>query len=65
MNLKQLKEVKINFNNQAWNPEKHSLILKYDPKSKLGFKVDIIPVYHEPEIVDMTLAGIILKKFTK
>jgi hypothetical protein len=65
INTKQLKEVNLKFNNSSWNPESHDIILKYDAKSKIGFSVNIVPVYVEPKIEDLSLANNILKKFTK
>ena len=63
MNTKQLKTVTINFNNKFWNPEIHTIVLKYNPKSSTGFDVKLIKVYDEPESVDLTLANDILKKY--
>jgi hypothetical protein len=63
MNTRDIKEIKINFNNKSWDPQKHNILLKYDPKSKMGFSVSIISVDSEPKITSLDEANEVLKKF--
>jgi hypothetical protein len=63
MNTRDIKEIKINFNNKSWDPQKSNILLKYDPKSKMGFSVSIISVDSEPKITSLDEANEILKKF--
>lgn len=60
-NYKQIREIKISIAKGVWNPENHDIILSFDPKSPLGFKMKMIPV--DPEIVDVTQAKEILQKY--
>jgi hypothetical protein len=65
MDTKNLKEVKINFNKGTWNPTTHSILLEYDSKSPIGFKMKLVNVYDECAITDVELAKTFLSKFTK
>ncbi len=62
-NYKKLKTITINFNKSLWNPEKQTIILKFNPKSPTGFDVKMVDVYNEPESTVLTLANDVLKKF--
>jgi hypothetical protein len=62
MNTRQIKELKINFN-KSWDPQKCDILLKYDPKSKMGFSVSIVAVDSEPKVTSLEEANEILKKF--
>jgi hypothetical protein len=65
MDKTNLKEVKINFNKGSWNPQKHSIMLQYDPTSPIGFSMKLVDVYREDTpIIDVTDASNILSKFT-
>jgi hypothetical protein len=65
MDKTSLKEVKINFNQGSWNPQKHSIMLQYDPKSPIGFSVKLIGVFEEDTTVtDVTEAKEFLSRFT-
>ena len=57
-----LKQVNLNFKG-IWNPQEHSLLLKYDAKSSTGFSVYVVPVYDEQKVEDLTLANNLLKKY--
>jgi hypothetical protein len=62
MNTREIKEVKINFS-KSWDPQKHNILLKYDPKSKMGFSVSIVSIDVEPKITSLDEANELLKKF--
>lgn len=62
MNTREIKEVKINFS-KSWDPQKCDVLLKYDPKSKIGFSVSIVSIDSEPKITSLDEANEILKKF--
>ena len=65
MNKTQLKQVNINFNgNSYWNPQKCSLLLKYDAESPTGFSITVLDSYFEPKVKETTEAKELLKKFT-
>ena len=66
MNTKNIKDIKINFNKGSWDPRQQSILLSYDPDSKMGFCVKLVPVYQEDTpIEDTEQAKQMLRKFTK
>jgi hypothetical protein len=63
MNINKLKNININFNKSFWNPQIHTIMLKYNSKSPTGFDMEMIKVYDEPESKDLILANDVLKKY--
>jgi hypothetical protein len=62
MMLNKIKNVNIQFHGQ-WNPKTHQVILKYDPRSNLGFSVSMVSINEEPPINNFDLANKALEKF--
>ena len=58
---KKIKEIKISIAKGVWDPQKHDIILSYDSKSDLGFKMKLQPV--DPKIENFDDATAILKKY--
>jgi hypothetical protein len=64
MNTTNIKDIKINFNNGSWDPRQQSIVLSYDPDSKMGFRVKLVPVYQEEKTInDTEQAKQVLRKF--
>ena len=57
-----IKNININYDNGAWNPATHDIVLTYDKTSLSGFKVNLINKFDTP-ITDITQAEALLKKF--
>lgn len=57
-----IKNININYNNGAWNPATHDMVLTYDATSLTGFKINLISKFDIP-ITDVSQAEELLKKF--
>jgi|CryBogDrversion2_5_1035270.scaffolds.fasta_scaffold224160_1 hypothetical protein len=63
-NKEQLREIKLNFGINWWNPKKANLLLHYDETQPHGFNIKIIDINDEPEVKDLSMAKEVLKKYT-
>ena len=57
-----IKNININCNAGAWNPETHDMLLTYDTSSLSGFKINLISKVNT-QITDVSQAEELLKKF--
>lgn len=57
-----IKNININYNNGAWNPATHDMVLTHDATSITGFKINLISKFDTP-ITDVSQAEELLKKF--
>jgi hypothetical protein len=58
-----IKSLNLNFNQYCWNSNTHNITVSYDRKSPSKFKIKMIPIYHEPEILTVDDANKLLEKF--
>lgn len=62
-NYTQIKTITINVDNGVWNPDKHNILLSYDPTSANKLSVKLIPIEDTLPIVNMNMAENVLKQF--
>ena len=65
MDITNIKDIKINFNQGSWDPKTQSIVLSYDSASPCGFNVKFVPVYKEIAVDNTDLAKEVLRKYTK